>query len=96
MWIEIGCIKHLSGKRAVTPCVGVWIEIGFGNKVTGVGKSVTPCVGVWIEITSFPRECPIKIVTPCVGVWIEIMGTKASALCYVVTPCVGVWIEINK
>ncbi len=34
----------------VTPCVGVWIEIGQPGEVRNVLK-VTPCVGVWIEIT---------------------------------------------
>ena len=34
---------------AVTPCVGVWIEIGFTIEFS-VPFCVTPCVGVWIEI----------------------------------------------
>ena len=33
----------------VTPCVGVWIEIGT-PEIPTVGNGVTPCVGVWIEI----------------------------------------------
>ena len=34
---------------AVTPCVGVWIEITSHRKTYNL-KSVTPCVGVWIEM----------------------------------------------
>ena len=34
---------------AVTPCVGVWIEI-TRQHLWSTAKSVTPCVGVWIEI----------------------------------------------
>ena len=33
----------------VTPCVGVWIEIGKHYKDL-IASRVTPCVGVWIEI----------------------------------------------
>ncbi len=33
----------------VTPCVGVWIEIGTEAGVCGT-EDVTPCVGVWIEM----------------------------------------------
>ena len=45
-------IAERLGNFAVTPCVGVWIEI----KIIGVAvklKGVTPCVGVWIEIRHF-------------------------------------------
>ena len=43
-------IAERLGNFAVTPCVGVWIEIytPLGSFVTF--SSVTPCVGVWIEI----------------------------------------------
>ena len=34
---------------AVTPCVGVWIEIIPGSHFY-ILVNVTPCVGVWIEI----------------------------------------------
>ncbi len=37
---------------AVTPFVGVWIEIVY-NGATLVEKVVTPFVGVWIEITAY-------------------------------------------
>lgn len=36
---------------AVTPCVGVWIEI-LWNTDPVRHQMVTPCVGVWIEIQS--------------------------------------------
>ena len=79
---------------AVTPLVGVWIEIpssdNFGNLY-----NVTPLVGVWIEIlyvvrydvgslSSLPLwECGLK-------------SFKMSLDKYYieVTPLVGVWIEI--
>ena len=34
--------------RAVTPCMGVWIETSKGDKSLA-GNYVTPCMGVWIE-----------------------------------------------
>ncbi len=34
---------------AVTPCVGVWIEMVGIASLEG-RRNVTPCVGVWIEI----------------------------------------------
>ena len=34
---------------AVTPCVGVWIEMRE-YKTNFTTELVTPCVGVWIEI----------------------------------------------
>ena len=44
-------IAERLGNFAVTPCVGVWIEITSPG--TGMcGRGVTPCVGVWIEIFS--------------------------------------------
>ena len=42
----------------VTPCVGVWIEIGIKGFPLG-GTIVTPCVGVWIEILK-PLEMHTK------------------------------------
>ena len=61
----------------VTPCVGVWIEIGgFGR--AGAGRIVTPCVGVWIEIMSVLMMLKSFIVTPCVGVWIEMADTSSD------------------
>ena len=56
---------------AVTPCAGVWIEIGAGRKI--------PCAHGSLPV----RECGLKFfgcnksvsnhaVTPCAGVWIEI------------------------
>ena len=40
-----------SKAHAVTPCVGVWIEIKV-SELELVINNVTPCVGVWIEIYS--------------------------------------------
>ena len=56
---------------AVTPCVGVWIEIAppCPRLITPL---VTPCVGVWIEIYDYIGMAEDVEVTPCVGVWIEI------------------------
>ncbi len=42
-------IAERLGNFAVTPCVGVWIEIILPLP-RHQGHSVTPCVGVWIEI----------------------------------------------
>ena len=42
-------IAERLGNFAVTPCVGVWIEIVSNRKQELHGR-VTPCVGVWIEI----------------------------------------------
>ncbi len=56
---------------AVTPCVGVWIEIIWKRNFT-TNTDVTPCVGVWIEIPKSAADRIDLFVTPCVGVWIEI------------------------
>ena len=58
-----------SGK--VTPCAGVWIEIGNRIDFTDVDM-VTPCAGVWIEIFFVCHSSETYDVTPCAGVWIEI------------------------
>ena len=58
-------------KIAVTPFVGVWIEIAI-ECVDVVLKEVTPFVGVWIEIAGGFRGRASGRVTPFVGVWIEI------------------------
>ena len=44
---------EIDARNPVTPCVGVWIEIGGMQDVDYV-NIVTPCVGVWIEIR---RHC---------------------------------------
>ena len=57
---------------AVTPRVGVWIEIVSKLRMF-MPPNVTPRVGVWIEIDFiFPRRL-VRQVTPRVGVWIEII-----------------------
>ena len=56
---------------AVTPFVGVWIEIVIQKKERMI-KDVTPFVGVWIEIIYVFCRTKIAVVTPFVGVWIEI------------------------
>jgi len=63
-------IAERLGNFAVTPCVGVWIEI-FQPLRRWPHRDVTPCVGVWIEISKYMREFIKEYVTPCVGVWIE-------------------------
>ena len=87
-------IRKLLVNIAVTPFVGVWIEIikGIADKIR---KLVTPFVGVWIEIEavyktglcftpSLPSwECGLKFRTP-----------QANNVDLHVTPFVGVWIEI--
>ena len=78
---------------AVTPFVGVWIEILIST-LCNMSLLVTPFVGVWIEILlyisgnfaggSLPSwECGLK--SDCKG--------YKTARC-TVTPFVGVWIEI--
>ena len=43
-------IRKLLVNIAVTPFVGVWIEIISKSSIS-ISKSVTPFVGVWIEIS---------------------------------------------
>ena len=57
---------------AVTPLVGVWIEIKKSSISHG-NTDVTPLVGVWIEIVSHMNFVTFTNVTPLVGVWIEII-----------------------
>ena len=42
-------MEEVEGDKAVTPCVGVWIEIDITTAPCSI-IPVTPCVGVWIEI----------------------------------------------
>ena len=55
---------------AVTPCMGVWIETYFCQRLQD-DSNVTPCMGVWIETRKFCKVSTITDVTPCMGVWIE-------------------------
>ena len=64
-------IRKLLVNIAVTPFVGVWIEIPLTSK-SCVKTFVTPFVGVWIEIPSRLMRDTVGKVTPFVGVWIEI------------------------
>ena len=47
-------IRKLLVNIAVTPFVGVWIEINALLNLIG-SSGVTPFVGVWIEIKAFKR-----------------------------------------
>ncbi len=46
-------IAERLGNFAVTPCVGVWIEIA-SLQTSWRRVRVTPCVGVWIEMHNQP------------------------------------------
>ena len=63
-------IRKLLVNIAVTPFVGVWIEMLLQSRRAQNNK-VTPFVGVWIEITEMKASCTWTLVTPFVGVWIE-------------------------
>ena len=80
---------------AVTPLVGVWIEIRIRIRMVRQ-ESVTPLVGVWIEIKCIELVNPSLDVTPLVGVWIEIAIRRGLNCKDTVTPLVGVWIEIKR
>ena len=56
---------------AVTPLVGVWIEI-IVDAIRQQKADVTPLVGVWIEMILSGFMLGWTLVTPLVGVWIEI------------------------
>ena len=80
---------------AVTPCVGVWIEI-LDPSCDIICNRVTPCVGVWIEIK---RSVIWSTRTWSLPVWecgLKFQSTPGFVICINVTPCVGVWIEILK
>ena len=64
-------IRKLLVNIAVTPFVGVWIEMK-NNQCCKKFINVTPFVGVWIEIKSERHKTTRQKVTPFVGVWIEI------------------------
>ena len=64
-------IRKLLVNIAVTPFVGVWIEINF-SCVALRDTFVTPFVGVWIEMIVLSLRLKAERVTPFVGVWIEI------------------------
>ena len=89
-------IRKLLVNIAVTPFVGVWIEINF-SCVALRDTFVTPFVGVWIEICyrryklsclylSLPSwECGLKSIIPV-----------TPLIKPLVAPFVGVWIEILR
>ena len=62
--------------RAVTPCMGVWIETRGKNRARQ-GSTVTPCMGVWIETQ---KGLASRCSAPSHPVWV--CGLK---------PGVGVW-----
>ncbi len=71
-------IRKLLVNIAVTPFVGVWIEM-VKPVPSDIICDVTPFVGVWIEIFITLLYNLITLVTPFVGVWIEIkMATHGS------------------
>ncbi len=96
VWIEIVTTPPTRRGCAVTPCVGVWIEM-----------PPFQIIKVIFPLRSLPAwECGLKLpevqegelggyVTPCVGVWIEIIDINSLRNLSDVTPCVGVWIEIG-
>ena len=72
-------IRKLLVNIAVAPFVGVWIEIGFPERVSLV-QNVAPFVGVWIEIMMTKAQDKVVLVAPFVGVWIEIY--LKTTFCY--------------
>ena len=77
-------IRKLLVNIAVTPFVGVWIEILRQLRTIEI-IMVTPFVGVWIEIPGETGAKGDKGVTPFVGVWIEIpliISGLPSQLCH--------------
>ena len=66
-------IRKLLVNIAVTPFVGVWIEIIF-SICNRCNQFVTPFVGVWIEIIHQSLLITGQTVTPFVGVWIEMLN----------------------
>ena len=88
------CYVHIDNRK-VTPCVGVWIEIGSCRRLRSCPR-VTPCVGVWIEITTWRAAFQTR--TSSLPAWecgLKYLGGKQLGP-KLVTPCVGVWIEIGK
>ena len=64
--------------EAVTPCVGVWIEIDAGPlRLSGSSRSL-PAWECGLKLAGGEAGAEAVVVTPCVGVWIEIpdTGTK--------------------
>ena len=68
-------------EKLVTPCTGVWIEIGRLLYLDD-GIEVTPCTGVWIEISIFLSLLSVISVTPCTGVWIEMLHILMKPFCH--------------
>ena len=66
---------------AVTPLVGVWIEMKKRKNFKRM-YCVTPLVGVWIEIETIEDRKVKDLVTPLVGVWIEITLSAIFAIPY--------------
>ena len=69
-------LRHAAGtgRREVTPCVGVWIETASQRLLENAGY-VTPCVGVWIETYGYFSA---KLVTGSHPAWV--CGLKLTSL----------------
>ena len=68
-------IRKLLVNIAVTPFVGVWIEVSL-YVLFLIVIVVTPFVGVWIEVVNVSGLQIANTVTPFVGVWIEVLHRK--------------------
>ena len=95
VWIEIANNFTFANAVAVTPLVGVWIEISSCSGVSSGCIGHSPCGSVdWnmnVNLTGISYG-----VTPLVGVWIEMVVNDGTRKSKIVTPLVGVWIEIFK
>ena len=65
-------IAERLGNFAVTPCVGVWIEI-VSRRYRDLKHLSLPVWECGLKLLMQYRLSISKFVTPCVGVWIEIL-----------------------
>ena len=79
---------------AVTPCVGVWIEITSQRTPLYPTRWSLPAWECGLKLKRNVKKYHALIVPPCVGVWIEMGNVNLEDAKKIVTPCVGVWIEI--
>ena len=88
-------IRKLLVNIAVTPFVGVWIEMHQNNLYLMRSSQVTPFVGVWIEIIAIAMDCAASEMSlPSWECGLKLSIQHRNICRRSVTPFVGVWIEI--
>ena len=73
VWIETDQMAAQFGIKAVTPCVGVWIETALASMAQARAAMSHPAWVCGLKLSMDAIRSFINV-TPCVGVWIETLA----------------------